>query len=74
MLLDSAWMYVSLIIVLGFNLDFSSYDIMVGFCNSSHVYLLKAQISHWPRVWIAESLRPDSGAMIVAPILKLCPV
>ena len=33
---------------------------------------LKAELSQLPRVWIAESSRPATAAVVAAPIQKLC--
>ena len=36
-------------------------------------YWRKAALCHRPSVWIIESSRPTSDAVVAAPILKLCP-
>ena len=47
-LVDVSGQCMSVLLMLGFNLDFSSCDNLVGFCESSHIFLvlLALQVHH----------------------------
>ena len=57
---NASWQCMSVSLILGLNLDFSSCDILVGFCKSSHIFIYLINMVGWHQSIACTRLLPST--------------